>query len=107
MENITNKDVMNLFNNTELSIGLLEILEKLALSILDEPINIKNQMAMKGILFEVNDVLNKHIYVKKTAIEWDEKFQSILDKWCEKNQNFTKEEVEFNNYDLLHEDLKN
>ncbi len=78
MENITNKDVMNLFNNTELSIGLLEILEKLALSILEEPINIKNQMAMKGILFEVNDVLNKHIYVKKLLLNGMKNFSQYL-----------------------------
>lgn len=106
MGNITNKDVMELFNNTELSTGLLEVLENLALSILEEPLNIKNQMAMQGILVEVNKTINEHIYVEKTAVEWEEKFQLILDKWYEKNQNFTKEEVIFNNSDLLHEDLK-
>ena len=106
MGNMTNKDVMDLFNNTELSTGLLEVLENLALSILEEPLNIKNQMAMQGIFVEVNKTINEHIYVEKTAVEWEDKFQSILDKWHEKNQNFTKEEVIFNNSDLLHEDLK-
>ncbi len=105
-EKITNTDIMNLFNNSELSTGLLETLEKLALSILEESINIKNQMAMQGILVEVNKTLNEHIYVEKTAIKWEEKFQTILDEWYEKNQNFTKEEFVLNNSDLLHEDLK-
>ena len=77
-EKITNTDIMNLFNNSELSTGLLEILEKLALSILEEPINIKNQMAMKGILFEVNDVLNKHIYVKKLLLNGMKNFSQYL-----------------------------
>ena len=54
----------------------------------------------------MNKTINEHIYVEKTAVEWEEKFQLILDKWYEKNQNFTKEEVIFNNSDLLHEDLK-
>ena len=77
-EKITNTDIMNLFNNSELSTGLLETLEKLALSILEEPINIKNQMAMKGILFEVNDVLNKHIYVKKLLLNGMKNFSQYL-----------------------------
>ena len=106
MGNITNKDVMELFNNTELSTGLLQVLENLALSILEEPLDIKNQMAMQGIFVEVNKTINEHIYVEKTAVEWEDKFQSILDKWHEKNQNFTKEEAVFNNPDLLHENLK-
>ena len=96
MGNMTNKDVMDLFNNTELLTGLLEVLENLALSILEEPLDIKNQMAMQGILVEVNKTINEHIYVEKTAVEWEEKFQLILDKWYEKNQNFTKEEAVFN-----------
>ena len=78
MGNMTNKDVMDLFNNTELSTGLLEVLENLALSILEEPLDIKNQMAMQGILVEVNKTINEHIYVEKTAVEWEEKFQLIL-----------------------------
>ena len=86
MGNMTNKDVMDLFNNTELSTGLLEVLENLALSILEEPLDIKNQMAMQGIFVEVNKTINEHIYVEKTAVEWEDKFQSILDKWHEKNQ---------------------
>ena len=106
MGNMANKDVMNLFNNTELAIGVLEETEKLALSILEEPIDLKNQMAMKGILIQVNEILNQHIYTEKTSVEWEDKFQLILDKWYEKNQNFTKEEAVFNNPDLLHENLK-
>ena len=106
MKKTTNTDIMNLFNNTELSTGLLEVLEKLALSILKEPVDIKNQMTMQGILVEVNKTLNEHIYVEKIAIEWEDKFQTILDKWYEKNQNFAKEEIVLNNSDLLHEDLK-
>ena len=106
MENITNKDIMNLFNNTELSIGLLGLLEKLALSILEEPIDIKNQMAMQGIFVEVNKTLNEQIYVEKTAIKWDEKFQAILDKWVKKNNNFASEEFREETPDLLHENLK-
>ena len=61
---------------------------------------------MQGILVEVNKTLNEHIYVEKTDIKWEEKFQTILDEWYEKNQNFTKEEFVLNNSDLLHEDLK-
>ena len=105
-EKITNTDIMNLFNYTEIAIGLLEELEKMALIILEEPIILKNQMTMQGILVEVNKILDEHIYVEKTAVEWEDKFQSILDKWNEKNQNFTKEEFVLNNPDLLHEDLK-
>lgn len=101
MGNITNKDVMNLFNNTELAIGVLEETEKLALSILEEPIDLKNQMAMKGILIQANEILNQHIYTEKTIIEWEDRFQIIVDKWYEKNQAFITEES-----DLLHEDLK-
>ena len=41
-EKITNTDIMNLFNNSELSTGLLETLEKLALSILEEPITLSS-----------------------------------------------------------------
>ena len=105
-EKITNTGIMNLFNYTEIAIGLLEALEKMALDILEEPLTLKNQMTMNGILAEVNKTLNEHIYVEKTAIKWEEKFQTILDEWYEKNQNFTKEEFVLNNSDLLHEDLK-
>ena len=105
-EKITNIDIMNSFNYTEIAIGLLEELEKMALNILEEPLTLKNQMTMNGILTEVNKTLNEHIYVEKTTIEWEDKFQAILDKWYEKNQNFTKEEFVLNNSDLLHEDLK-
>ena len=101
MGNMANKDVMNLFNNTELAIGVLEETEKLALSILEEPIDLKNQMAMKGILIQVNEILNQHIYTEKTIVEWEDKFQTIVDKWYEKNQTFITEKS-----DLLYEDLK-
>ena len=101
MGNMANKDVMNLFNNTELAIGVLEETEKLALSILEEPIDLKNQMAMKGILIQANEILNQHIYTQKTIIEWEDRFQIIVDNWYEKNQAFITEES-----DLLHEDLK-
>ena len=101
MKNMTNRDVMNLFNNTELAIGVLEDTEKLALSILEEPIDLKNQMAMKGILIQANEILNQHIYTEKTIIEWEDRFQIIVDKWYDKNQAFITEES-----DLLYEDLK-
>lgn len=106
MGNMTNKDVMDLFNNTELTIGLLVELEKIALDLLNEPLSTKNQMTMQGILVEVNKTLNKRIYVEKTTIEWEEKFQSILDKWYVKNQTFATEKTVFNKYKVPNEDLK-
>ena len=101
-----NKDLTKLFNETELGLGLLEQLEQIAHELLLEDLSIRNQMTMNGILSEVNKTINSYLYVEKTIIEWEEKFQLILDKWLEKNDNFTLQEFELKTPELLHEELK-
>lgn len=101
-----NRDLLGLFNTTELGLELLERLEQIANELLSEPVSLKNQMTMNGILAEVNLTIKNYLYVQKTIIEWEDKFQAILDKWIDKNHSFTLQKFEPKTLELLHEDLK-
>jgi hypothetical protein len=88
--NMTNKEFIQHLDEREIAAFTFEELQKIANEILLEPLNLKNQMTMKGIFYETNEIIGN--VFEGSNIEWENKFQFILDKWIQKNEHFSDSE---------------
>ena len=87
---MTNKEFIQHLDEREIAVFTFEELQKIANEILLQPLNLKNQMTMKGIFFETNEIIDNVFEGSNT--EWENKFQLILDKWIQKNNHFADSE---------------
>ena len=84
---MTNKEFIQRLDEREIAVFTFEELQKIANEILLQPLNLKNQMTMSGIMGKVNEIIDNIFEGSNT--EWENKFQLILDKWIQKNNHFS------------------